>query len=71
MGEWDDYNPMYDDYPPLWNGLETLGVLFLSIIAIYLWIRLGVWYDDWWLERRRRKLGLYKDEEERDNKDSK
>ena len=56
MGEWDDYNPMYDDYPPLWNGLETLGVLFLSIVGLYLWIRLGVWYDDWWLERRRRKL---------------
>ena len=65
----DDYNPMYDDYPPLWNGLETLGVLFLSIIAIYLWIRLGVWYDDWWKEKQKRKL--FRNEEERDNKDSK
>ena len=69
MGEWDDYNPMYDDYPPLWNGLETLGALFLMIIAIYLWIRLGMWYDDWWKEKQKRKL--FRNEEERDNKDSK
>ena len=69
MGEWDDYNPMYDDYPPIWNGLETLGALFLMIIAIYLWIMLGVWYDDWWKEKQKRKL--FRNEEERDNKDSK
>ena len=65
----DDYNPIYDDYPPLWNNLETLGALFLMIIAIYLWIMLGVWYDDWWKEKRKRKL--FRNEEERDNKDSK
>ena len=69
MGEWDDYNPIYDDYPPLWNNLETLGALFLMIIAIYLWIRLGMWYDDWWKEKQKRKL--FRNEEERDNKDSK
>ena len=65
----DDYNPIYDDYPPLWNNLETLGALFLMIIAIYLWIMLGVWYDDWWKEKQKRKL--FRDEEERDSKDSK
>ena len=65
----DDYNPIYDDYPPLWNNLETLGALFLMIIAIYLWIRLGMWYDDWWKEKQKRKL--FRDEEERDSKDSK
>jgi len=65
----DDYNPIYDDYPPLWNNLETLGALFLMIIAIYLWIRLGMWYDDWWKEKQKRKL--FRNEEERDNKDSK